>query len=317
LRRLLLAAAACAVLARGAAALDVPYLSGRVNDDAHLFDANAAQDLDRTLKAYEDKTGRQFAVLTIPSLGDEALEDYSIKVARAWKLGRKGKDDGILMLVARDDHKVRIEVGYGLEGDLPDARCGRIIRDEMVPRFRAGDYAGGIKAGAAAVIGSLDGSYSPPPDPDANGSKWSVNGGAPRYLDIREKIMMSFFVFGILGLFEGVGLVTPGAGWFFYFFLIPFWAAFPMGIWGTKVGLGLLGAHVLGFPILKLILGRTEWGQKMAKSIAASNAGGHGYSSGGGGWFTGGGGGGWSSGGGGGFSGGGGSFGGGGASGSW
>jgi uncharacterized protein len=314
LRRLLLAGLACAALAPGAAALDVPYLSGRVNDEAHLFDANAASGLDRTLKSYEEKTGRQFVVLTLPSLGDEALEDYSIKVARAWKLGRKGKDDGILLLVARDDHKVRIEVGYGLEGDLPDARCGRIIRDEMVPRFRSGDYAGGVTAGVNAVIHSLDGSYSPPPDPVSNGMKWRINGGPPRDLGFLDKILMSFFVFGILGVFESVGLFAPGVGWFLYFFLIPFWAAFPMAIWGTKIGVGLLGAHLIAFPILKMILGQTAWGQAMAKRINTSSgrsySSGSGWSSGGGGWSSGGGGGG-------GFSGGGGSFGGGGSSGSW
>jgi uncharacterized protein len=315
MRRLLLAGLACAALARGSFALDVPYLSGRVNDEAHLFDANAASSLDRTLKAYEQKTGRQFVVLTLPTLGDEVLEDYSIKVARAWKLGTKGKDDGILLLVARDDHKVRIEVGYGLEGDLPDAKAGRIIRDELVPRFRANDYAGGVTAGVDAVIKTLDGTYSPPPDPVTSGVKFRINGGPPRDMDVLDKVLMSFFVFGILGVFESVGLFAPDVGWFLYFFLIPFWAAFPMAIWGAKIGAGLLGLHLIGFPILKMILGQTDWGKRMAAKIAANNAGGHGYSSGNG-WSSGSGG--WSSGGGGGgFSGGGGSFGGGGSSGSW
>jgi uncharacterized protein len=311
LRRALPVLLACAALARGAFALDVPYLSGRVNDEARLFDASAASSLEQTLKAYETRTGRQFVVLTIPSLENEPLEDYAIKVARTWKLGRKGRDDGVLLLVARDDHKVRIEVGYGLEGTLPDALAGRIIRDEMVPRFRGGDYAGGAAAGVDAAIKALDGTYSPPPDspPSRSGSL------EPGDMGLLDKILMSFFVFGILGLFEGVGLVAPGVGWFLYFFLIPFWAAFPMGIWGAKIGMGLLGAHLLGFPIFKMILSGTNWGQRIGKSIAANNSGGRGYSSGGG-WFSGGGGG-WSSGGGGGFSGGGGSFGGGGASGSW
>jgi uncharacterized protein len=309
-RRVLLAGLACAALVRGASALDVPYLSGRVNDDAHLFDANAAQSLDGTLKAYEEKTGRQFVVLTVPSLGDEVLEDYSIKVARAWKLGTKGKDDGILLLVARDDHKIRFEVGYGLEGDLPDAKAGRIIRDEMIPRFRADDYAGGVTAGVDAVIKTLDGTYSPPPDLPRTG----IEGAGPENMGTLDKILMSFFVFGILGLFEGVGLCATGTGWLLYFFLIPFWAAFPMAIWGAKLGMGLLGAHLIGFPILKMILGRSDWGRRMAAKIAASGSGGRGYYSGSG-WSSGGGG--WSSGGGGGFSGGGGSFGGGGASGSW
>ena len=308
MRRALLALLACAALARAALALDVPYLSGRVNDDAHLLDAQTASNLERTLKEYESKTGRQFVVLTIPSLENDALEDYSIKVARAWKLGTKGKDDGILLLVARDDRKVRIEVGYGLEGVLPDALCGRIIRDEIVPRFRGGDFPGGATAGVDAVIKTLDGTYAPPPDPLPG------RGGSPADMGVFDKIVTSVFVFGIMGLFESMGLAAPGVGWFLYFFLIPFWAAFPMSIWGAKIGLGLLGAHVIGFPILKIMLARTEWGQNAAKAIAASGSRGHAYSSGSG-WYSGGGGG-WSSGGGG-FSGGGGSFGGGGASGSW
>ena len=309
MRRALLAALAGAALALPAAALDVPYLSGRVNDDAHLLDAGTASTLEQTLKAYEAKTDQQIVVLTLPSLEGEPLEDFSIKVARAWKLGRKGKDDGILILVARDDRKMRIEVGYGLEGTLPDALAGRIVRDEMVPRFRGGDFPGGVTAGVGAVIKVLDGEYAPPPEDAAGG------GGRNDFadMDVGQKILTSVFVFGILGLFEGVGLLAPGVGWFLYFFLIPFWAAFPMAIWGVKFGLGLLGAHLIAFPILKMILSKTEWGQKMAKNMNSSR--GSGFSSGSG-WSSGGGGG-WSSGGGGGFSGGGGSFGGGGSSGSW
>jgi uncharacterized protein len=317
MRRALLLVAAGAALSSSAFALDVPYLSGRVNDDAHLLDANMTQVVENQLKAYEAKTGRQFVVLTIPSLENEDLEGFSIKVARTWKLGTKGKDDGILLLVARDDHKVRIEVGYGLEGSLPDALCGRIIRDEIVPRFRRGQFADGVNSGVAAVIQTLDGTYSPPPDAAATRMTMRVNGRPVTNMGIMEKIMMSFFVFGILGVFEFLGIMLPGMGWFLYFFLIPFWAAFPMSIWGVEIGMGILAAHLIGFPILKTILSKTDWGQRWAKTMAQNSARGHGYSSGG--WSSSGGGG-WSSGGGGGdsgFSGGGGSFGGGGASGSW
>lgn len=304
----LLLACALAVLAFPAAALDVPYLSGRVTDDAHILDSGAVQRLNDALKAYEDKTGRQMVILTLPSLDGEALEEFSIKVARTWKLGRKGQDDGILILVARDDHKARIEVGYGLEGDLPDALAGRIISDEMVPRFRGGDYAGGLEEGVKAIVGTLDHSYQPPERAVRHSSGRNDFDG----MEFSEKILMSFFVFGILGIFEGMGMIAPGVGWFMYFFLIPFWAAFPMAIWGPKFGMGVLGTHLIGFPILKMILSRTDWGKNMAKNIHVSN-GGSSFSSGG--WSSGG-----SSGfssGGGGFSGGGGSFGGGGASGSW
>jgi uncharacterized protein len=306
-RPLLRTAVAVCALALPAAALDVPYLSGRVNDDARLLDAASSKNLDAKLKDYEAKTGRQLVVLTVPSLEGEALEDFSIKVARTWKLGRKGQDDGILILVARDDHKARIEVGYGLEGTLPDALAGRIIRDEMVPRFRGGDYAGGLTTGADAIVAVLAGTYSPPPDALPSGD------GDISAMGVADKVMVSFFVFGILGLFEFVGLLAPGVGWFLYFFLIPFWAAFPMAIWGAKIGMALLGAHLTAFPILKMLLSRTDWGRKLAKNM--QSGGGHGFSSGSG-WSSGGSSG-WGGGDSGGFSGGGGSFGGGGASGSW
>lgn len=300
MRRLLLAAAL--LLPAGAAALDVPYLSGRVNDEAGVLGAAASQSLEAELKAYEDKTGQQIVVLTLASLEGEPLEDFSLKVARTWKLGRKGKDDGILILVARDDHKVRIEVGYGLEGPLPDALCGRIIRREMVPRFRAGDYAGGVSAGAQAVIAALAGTYSPSPEPRRSRSQDISD------MTFSEKLLMSAFVFGILGLFEFVGVFTPGAGWVLYFFLIPFWAAFPMAIWGAHAGLAILAAHLIGFPLLRSISSRTGWGKNLSKNFNQHGGSGTGWSSGGSsGWSSGGGG----------FSGGGGSFGGGGSSGSW
>ncbi len=311
MRRVLAAAAVLAALALPARALEVPFLTGRVVDDAHLLDAGSASRLEAVLRGYEKKTGRQLVVLTLPSLDGEPLEDFSIKVARTWKLGRKGKDDGILLLVARDDRQVRIEVGYGLEGDLPDALCGRIIRGVIVPRFRAGDYPGGIAAGVNAIIGTLAGSYSPPSDappfhPGRN--EFAAMGAA-------QKLLMSAFVFGILGVFEFTGMATPGVGWFLYFFLIPFWAAFPMAIWGATFGACALGLHLVGFPIAKVFLQKTDWGKALAKKM---QSGGGGYY-GGSGWGGGFGGGGWSGGGfsGGGFSGGGGSFGGGGASGGW
>ena len=306
MRRALLAVVAAAAFALPAAARDVPFLSGRVVDDAQVLDSGTIASLDQKLKAHEAKTGHQVAVLTIPSLDGEAIEDFSLKVARTWQLGQKGKNDGVLLLIVRDDRKLRIEVGYGLEGSLPDALCGRIIRDEITPRFRSGNYPAGVSAGTDAILGAIDGTYTPPPD--SRTMLRTRGGGEPGLI---EKIMLSFFVFGLLGLFEMVGIATP-AGWLLYFFLIPFWSAFPMAIWGAHVGLAVLIAHLVGFPILKMIVGSTVWGQNMAKKMASSR--GSSYSSGSG-WSSGG----WSSGGGdsGGFSGGGGSFGGGGSSGSW
>jgi len=306
MRRFLLSALALSI-ASFASALEVPFLSGRVNDDAHVLDAGTAARLEQTLKDHEAKTGQQVVVLTIPSLEGDALEDFSLKVSRTWKLGRAGKNDGILLLIAKDDRKMRIEVGYGLEGTLPDALCGRIIRDEIVPRFRENDFSGGISAGVGAILGVLAGDYTPAPATQASSRRSGSGRNDFAGMGLLEKIMVSSFVFGILGLFEGIGIVTPGAGWFLYFFLIPFWAAFPMAIWGAKIGAGLLSSHLIGFPLLKMIVPKTEWGKNVAKNIHVSGGSSRGgWSSGGGGFSSGGG-----------FSGGGGSFGGGGSSGSW
>jgi uncharacterized protein len=149
-------------LASPAAALDVPPLTGRIVDNAHLLPADRTASLSAELAAHEARTGNQVAVLTLPSLEGEPLEEFSHRVATTWKLGQKGTDNGVLVLVVPGDRKVRIEVGYGLEGTLTDAKSSRIIREEMVPRFRTGDYSGGIAAGVKAVLGTIEGTYTPP-----------------------------------------------------------------------------------------------------------------------------------------------------------
>jgi uncharacterized protein len=135
-----------------ALALEVPPLRGRINDYAGMIQPDKARELESRLADFERDTGHQIAVLTIPSLAGDALEDFSIRVAEAWKIGQKGFDNGAILLIARDDHKLRIEVGYGLEGVLPDAIANRIINEVIVPRFRAGDYSGGIEAGIDAAM---------------------------------------------------------------------------------------------------------------------------------------------------------------------
>jgi uncharacterized protein len=274
-----------------------------------MISAPSRQSLETALKDFETKTGHQVAVLTLDSLEGEVLESFALKVSRTWALGRKGQNDGILFLISKNDRKLRIEVGHGLEGTLPDALAGRIIQDVVVPRFRSGDFDGGITAGVDAIIAAAQGSYTPPPRaPDFPRSGNDLSGGG-----ILEKLLMSAFVLGILGLFEFVGLVAPGMGWFLYFFLIPFWAAFPMAIWGAKIGMGVLMTHLIGFPLVKVLLPYTAIGKRFQVKGNKVYYGGsemftvnRGSSSGG-----------WSSGSSGGFSGGGGSFGGGGSSGSW
>lgn len=152
LRQLLLWIAASLLFTLNAHALEVPPLQGRVNDHAGILSPAVEESLTRKLAAYEQATGHQLAILTIPTLAGDPIEDFSIRVVEAWKLGKKGVDDGVLLLVASNDRKMRIEVGYGLEGDFPDAAAGRVVRDVMAPHFRRGDFESGITAGVNAVL---------------------------------------------------------------------------------------------------------------------------------------------------------------------
>lgn len=289
----------------------IPELWGlHVHDEAHILSQQTVDNLEGRLKKYGDSTSNQLAILVIQSLDGDVLEDYSLRVSEKWKLGQKDKDNGALLLIAVDDHKMRIEAGYGLEGVLPDAICNRIIRNEIAPNFRKENYDAGITAGINGMIAAIGGEYKAE-GTDSNSSFQMTD------LNWKERILVGVFIFVILGVFTFFGVVSPGcAGWFLYAFLIPFYATFPMVVLGVTGGLSLLGIYIIGFPILKLILSRTSWGKNIGKKLNSGGRKGGGWSSGGG-WFSGGGSG-WSSGGGGGgFSGGGGSFGGGGSSGSW
>src|SRR5207244_5536050 len=132
-------------------ALEVPRLQDRVNDLASMLPPDREQKLDDRLAAFERETGHQIAVLTIPSLQGDAIEDFSIRVAERWKIGKKGFDNGVILLVAVKDRRLRLEVGYGLAGVLPDAIAKRITSDYIVPRFRVQQYAGGIIAGTEDI----------------------------------------------------------------------------------------------------------------------------------------------------------------------
>jgi uncharacterized protein len=143
-------------------ALQVPPLQGRVNDQAALLSPATERSLTERLAQFESKTGHQLAVLTVPSLAGDPVENFSLRVVEAWKLGKKGKDDGVLLLVVANDHKMRIEVGYGLEGELPDIVAGRIIRDVMAPHFKHGDYDGGVSAAVDAIIEKTGGDAAVP-----------------------------------------------------------------------------------------------------------------------------------------------------------
>jgi uncharacterized protein len=296
-------------------AADVPFLSGRVVDDAELLKPQTREKLSAAMKAHEDATGDQIALLTVPTIGGEGIEEYATRVFEAWKLGQKGKDNGVLVVIVPQDRKMRIEVGYGLEGTLTDVAASRIIRDLMTPRFKAGEFDQGTEDGVLAVIAQLEGKPAPVAAAVAStSSASSFNIEAPD-MPWPMRILLGAFIFGVIGLFTVIGVLTPGMGWFLYFFLIPFWAMFPLMIIGMHATLAVFVTYIVGYPIVKLLLARTAWYQKAAKDMktkGSANIGGFTMTSSGGSGS-------WSSGssGGGGFSGGGGSSGGGGASGSW
>jgi len=267
----------------------VPVLKARVTDLTRTLTPDQSAKLEQKLAAFEERKGSQIAVLIVPTTRPEAIEPYSIRVVEQWKLGRKGVDDGALLLVARDDRALRIEVGYGLEGVLPDATANRIIEDIIVPRFKTGDLYTGIDAGVDAMIKVVDGEPLPPPQTQWR-SQSKVNSGNLHSLFI-VGIILVFVVGGILrsvvGRLPAAGLIGGAAGVIAWFLV------------SSIVAAGVAG--VIAF-IFTLIGGGTRGGRG-------------GY----GGWTGGGygGGGGFGGGGGGGFGGGGGGFGGGGASGRW
>lgn len=297
---------------------DIPYLTGRVTDNAQILQESTLLSLTESLKEHEIKTSNQIVVLTIPSLEGESIEDYANKVFNEWKLGQKGKDNGILFVIVPDEKKMRIEVGYGLEGTLTDLQAGRIIRNIMAPRFRVGDFDGGITEGVNTVIGILEGG-----DIEAMGiaEETAVDSESSAFADLEstglsvtERILFGAFIFGIIGLFTIIGIMTPGFGWFMYLFLIPFWATFPIVVLGTKGALVCFIIYLIIFPAAKIFLRHSPWYKKAKTDLQTTgkaSIGGFTFSSGGSGGS-------WSSGSsGGGFSGGGGSSGGGGASGGW
>jgi uncharacterized protein len=276
---LLLAGTAHAEVAQDIA--KVPPLSGRVTDLTSTLDVRQIQALESRLAAFEANKGAQLAVLIVPTTKPETIEQYGIRVVDKWKLGRKGVDDGALLLIAKDDHKLRIEVGYGLEGALPDATANRIIDEIIVPRFRSGDFYSGIESGVAAMMQVVNG--EPLPTPKRSAARGQNN--------IESLMFMAFVLVVAVG-----GMLRALFG------RIP--AALLVG-----GGLGLLAWLTVATLFISVLAG------VVAFVFVLLGGGGRGFGGYGGyGGFGGGGGG---IGGGGGFSGGGGGFGGGGASGSW
>jgi uncharacterized protein len=282
-RASLLALLVCWAFA-AAADVAVPPLLGRVVDQTGALSAGDISSLTQTLKDLETRKGSQIAVLIVPTTAPETIEQYSIRVAEAWKIGRKKIDDGALLVVAKDDRHLRIEVGYGLEGALTDVTSKRIIDEIIVPKFRSGDFAGGIAAGVARIIAVIDGEPLPAPQPQQSWSLPDKVGDA-----------LPFIIFGVIAL---SGFLRMALGRL-------------VGSAAAGGIVGLLAWFILGSLALSLIAAAIGFVFTLFGGSLASSSGRSGWS-GGGGSFSGG-----SSSDSGGFSGGGGSFGGGGASGSW
>lgn len=291
-------AAAALLLAFSAIAQDevpVPKLGARVTDLTGTLTAAQRESLELRLRSFEESKGSQVAVLLVPTLGSETIEDFAGRVADTWQLGRKGIDDGVLFVVALKERRMRIHTGRGVQGTLTDAASKRIVAEIVTPHFRAGDFPGGVQAGVDAILKAVEGEELPAPAPKRSPAP---AGGALG--SFGNFLILGFFLVpvvanvlrGMFGRLLGAGVtsgLTGAAAWFFF----------------GSVALGIV-AGIFAF-VLTLFSG-------LGFSRSARHGGwGGGYIPGGGGW----GGGGFGGGGGGGFSGGGGGFDGGGASGSW
>jgi uncharacterized protein len=269
----------------GAAGVDIPPLKTRVTDSTGTLSAQNIARLEQKLAAFEQEKGVQVAVLMVPTVQPESIEEYAVRVFERWKLGRKRVDDGVLLIVAKDDRKLRIEVGYGLEGVLNDATAKRIISDDIVPHFKHGDFAAGVDAGVSRILRVAGGEPLPPPVQQGQGHS------APLPFD--PMLLFATFIFAN----PLARMLRPLTG------RVP--AAALIGL-AVGVGIGLVFASLLAglaagviIFVISLLEGSSggSWGGGGGDSWSSSNSGGFG--------------------GGGGFSGGGGSSGGGGASGSW
>jgi uncharacterized protein len=304
LATVLLAAAAWAGLAGAAWAqglLPVPALTARVIDQTQTLAESERADLEAKLAAFEQRKGSQMVVLMVPTTAPEDIASYANRVGNAWKIGRKEVGDGILVIVAKNDRKMRIEVAKVLEGAVPDLAAIRIIDEEMKPRFRNNDFAGGLNAAVARLIGLVDGEALPAPSSSGGSSKDSSEG-----IDWEN---LAIFLF--VGVFVAAPIVRSIVGK-------------KLGSVVMGGGIGVIAFLITTSIVIAVLAGLAALMVSLFSAVAATSParrGGGGGGGGFGGWGGGGSGGGWSSGGssggGGSSSGGGGDFGGGGASGDW
>lgn len=260
----------------------MPALTGRVVDHAEVLSTGAEDALTALLAAHEDSTSNQIAILTVPTLAGVPVESYALHVAETWQLGTAAFDNGLLILIAPGDRAARIEVGEGLEGALPDVVASRILRHEMVPHFRAGDYESGIEAGAVAVVGALEGTYTPPPirEPSSLGEV-----RAPGWL-----AMVGFFFSGLLVIASALWGMTltrlpRRVAAFFGLLVLYALAAWMIGFGvgdlsiSVAVMIALLMLHTLFFLMSSFSSGASGSGSTGIRTASGSYSGG--YASGG------------------------------------
>jgi uncharacterized protein len=269
-------------------ALQVPPLKGRVNDYAGLLSSGTAGQLEAALAELERTDSTQIVLLTISSLEGDSLEEFSIRMVEQWQIGRKSKDNGALLLVAKNDRKIRIEVGYGLEGKLTDLVSGRIIRDVIAPQFKMGRFDQGIIDGIAAMVNVVRGEFAAPAPDERRRSR---QGASPGLIGL---LVLFFFVNMLARINRGLGaaaggVLAPIAGALLLNFglvgilsLIPLGTAagFLLGLVGGPVSFGHTSAHRRGGDF---------WGSGFGGGGLGGGSGGFGGFSGGGGGFGGGG----------------------------
>ena len=206
--RAALAAIALFWVAIAGAQVPVPPLGGRVTDQTATLTNEQKSALEQTLRSFEERKGSQVAVLIVPSTAPETIEQYALRVAEQWKPGRKNVDDGAILVVAKDDRTLRIEVGYGLEGALTDADSKRILSEVIVPRFRQGDFYGGITAGVDRILRVIDGEPLPKPEERPPAGMRGIGSILPVLMILA--LAVGGVLHTVLGRFPGA-LVTGGA----------------------------------------------------------------------------------------------------------
>jgi uncharacterized protein len=273
----------------------VPALVGRVVDTTNTLSKSDIEKLNQRIRDFEGRKGSQIAVLIVPTTQPETIEQYSIRAAETWKIGRRKIDDGALLVIAKSDRKLRIEVGYGLEGALTDVTARRIIDEVITPHFRTGDFAGGIAAGITRMIGVIDGERLPPPAPEAS---HGLENGSNAPVIVFLALFGAIFAGKLLGDLWGALVASAVAGGAV--------AAVAWFVFGSLMAALAFGGFAFLFVLLMNCL-PIKWSSERGGYGGSSS----GWSGGGGGWSSG------SSSSSSDSGGGGGSFGGGGASGSW